>query len=104
LLIKQLVHHVILNEGVSLFDVLRRVDVSGEQPPEAADEVCYHENNQDQPENLVGVHDDVETLESVSPRRILIIGLDHSLKPGGIQNGDEFRQSHETNHPGVLSL
>ena len=57
-----------------------------EKPPEATNEVGDHENDHNQPENLVSVHHDIETLKPVSPCRILIVALDDPFESTCVQD------------------
>jgi hypothetical protein len=86
--IVQLVHLEVLNESFSTFNIGWCVDIPCKQPPEASYEVCNHENNDNKPENLIYVHGYVETLESVSPSRVLIVSFNNSFEPAGVQDGN----------------
>jgi hypothetical protein len=104
LCLKQSIHLEKLNEGCTVLYIFLSVHEPRQQPPEAANEVRYHENNDNEPEDLVGVHHNVETLESVSPGGILIVTFDDPLESTGVEDSHELGQPHESNHPGVLGL
>lgn len=104
IVVKQHVHLEILNEGHTSFNVLIGIDIPRQEPPEAPNEVSDHKNDNNQPKDLVGIHDDVETLKPISPSGILIVTLDDPLEPTGVQDGHQLGETHQSDHPSVLTL
>jgi len=90
LAVEQLIHLEVLDEGITLLYVLWSVHVSCKKPPKASNEVRDHEDDDNESENLVSVHNNIETLEPISSGRVLIVSLYDPFEPTGIQNGDQL--------------
>ena len=104
LVLIELIHHKVVNEGVLFLEVFRSVYVTSKEPPEAADEVSDHEDDHNQSEDFIDVHGDVETLETVGSGAVFVVSFDHSFKPACVQDCHEFREPKKSDHPGVLRL
>jgi hypothetical protein len=67
LISKKLVQIERRNECLAFFLIFLCVDVPDNKPPETSDEVSDHENDNNQSEDFVSVHEHVLRLESISP-------------------------------------
>ena len=92
------------DKSVWFVDILIVVDVLDDEPPEGSNEVSDHEHNYNQSEDLVWVHDNILSLDSISSCRIVEVALDQPLNPTNIEYGNHFGKPRKSDHPRVDSV
>lgn len=81
-----------------IIDINLIIDILDDKPPEGSYEVCDHENDYNQSENLIWVHYNILSLDPVSSCRVVEVALDQSLNSADIKNGHHFWKSCESDH------
>lgn len=87
-------------KGVITVYVLVGVDELDHPPPQAADLVCNNKSDQNESDDLVGVHGDLLRLDSVSSGRLVVVVLDKTLNLGNIEQLDQFGEPHQPKETG----
>ena len=90
-------------EGVITIDVLVGVDELDHPPPQATDLVSDNESDQNESDDLVGIHSNLLRLDSVCSGRLVVVIFDQSFNFGYIKQLDQFRKPHQSEETGQES-
>ena len=91
----------ISDKSVSCIDVRLLVHVTNHEPPERPNQICDHENDGDQAENLVVVYEDKLGLDSICSCWGVEVAFDHSLDAAHVKDGYHFRKTWKSDHSRV---
>ena len=98
---KELVESKLPLESVSRLNIIERIEVSDDEPPEVSKEESDHEHNHCQPEDFEYEHHYMLRLHPIGSGGVLEVALDKSFEPVGVDEAGELRKPEETNEFGV---